>query len=71
MADLDAASLEDVKNWFRDHYGPNNAVLVLAGDIDLATAKTLVEKNFGDIKRGPESVAPPAPVPDLPAPKAR
>ena len=34
MADLDAASLADVKQWFRDKYGPNNAVLVLAGDID-------------------------------------
>ena len=34
MADLDAASLADVKQWFRDHYGPNNAVLVIAGDID-------------------------------------
>ena len=39
MADLNAASLEDVKDWFRAHYGPNNAVLVLAGDIDLPTAK--------------------------------
>ena len=34
MADLDAASLADVKQWFRDKYGPNNAVLVVAGDID-------------------------------------
>src|SRR3546814_10835238 len=39
MTDLDAASLDDVKTWFRTWYGPNNAVLVLAGDIDLATAK--------------------------------
>ena len=36
MADLDAASLDDVQDWFREHYGPNNAVLVLAGDIDAA-----------------------------------
>ncbi|MGH8030359.1 MAG: insulinase family protein, partial [Arenimonas sp.] len=49
MNDLDAASLEDVKNWFRSWYGPNNAVLVLAGDIDLATAKAKVAKYFGDI----------------------
>lgn len=69
MADLDAASLADVKNWFRSHYGPNNAVLVLAGDIDVATARPLVERYFGDIPRGPESVAPPAPVPTaLPGP---
>jgi predicted Zn-dependent peptidase len=39
MNDLDAASLDDVKGWFRTWYGPNNAVLVLAGDIDLAAAK--------------------------------
>src|SRR5687768_17703172 len=49
MADLNAASLEDVKNWFRTWYGPNNAVLVLAGDIDVATAKQKVAKYFGDI----------------------
>src|SRR4249919_60833 len=49
MNDLNAASLEDVKNWFRTWYGPNNAVLVLAGDIDLATAKKKVTKYFGDI----------------------
>ncbi|MGK2911144.1 MAG: M16 family metallopeptidase [Sphingobium sp.] len=52
MADLDKASLADVKGWFVDHYGPNNAVLVLAGDIDVATAKPLVEKYFGDIPAG-------------------
>jgi zinc protease len=39
MQDLDNASLDDVKDWFRTHYGPNNAVLVLAGDIDAATAR--------------------------------
>jgi predicted Zn-dependent peptidase len=54
MADLDAASLQDVRQWFKDHYGPNNAVLALAGDIDAATARPLVEKWFGDIPRGPE-----------------
>ncbi|MBB5684663.1 M16 family metallopeptidase [Sphingobium boeckii] len=69
MADLDAASLEDVKNWFRQHYGPNNAVLVLAGDVDVAQAKPLVEKYFGDIARGPEPVVPEISVPTLPAPK--
>ncbi len=69
MADLDAASLADVKQWFHDHYGPNNAVLVLAGDIDLATAKKKVEKYFGDIPRGPQNVLPQAPIPTLPARK--
>nr|WP_047166730.1 pitrilysin family protein [Sphingomonas sp. Y57] len=68
MADLDAASLDDVKNWFRAHYGPNNAVLVLAGDIDAATAKAKVQKWFGDIPRGPETVRPDVPVPTLKAP---
>ncbi|WP_239024695.1 M16 family metallopeptidase [Sphingomonas corticis] len=63
MADLDAASVQDVRNWFRNHYGPNNAVLVLAGDVDVPTARRLVEKYFGAIPAGPKSVAPPAPVP--------
>ncbi|MFT3977385.1 MAG: pitrilysin family protein, partial [Sphingomonas bacterium] len=69
MADLDAASLSDVKAWFREHYGPNNAVLVLAGDIDAATAKPLVEKYFGAIPAGPKSVLPKVEVPTLTAPK--
>ncbi len=63
MADLDAASMEDVRSWFRANYGPNNAVLVLAGDIDVATAKALVTKYFGDIKAGPAITRYPAPVP--------
>ena len=70
MADLDAASLTTVKDWFKDHYGPNNAVLVLAGDVDAATAKRLAEKYFGGIARGPDSIVPPAPIPTLPAPVA-
>jgi predicted Zn-dependent peptidase len=54
MADLDAASIPDVRKWFIDHYGPNNVVLALAGDIDVATARPLVEKWYGSIPRGPE-----------------
>lgn len=69
MADLDRASLTDVKGWFHDHYGPNNAVLVLAGDIDAKTARPLVEKYFGGIARGPDSRQPGAPIPTLPARK--
>jgi len=53
MADLDAASLADVKQWFRDRYGPNNAVLVIAGDTTAAQARPLVQKYFGDIAKGP------------------
>jgi predicted Zn-dependent peptidase len=67
MADLDAASLEDVKGWFRQHYGPNNAILALAGDIDAKTARPLVEKYFGNIARGPAAATVSAPVPTLPA----
>ena len=58
MEDLDAASLEDVQDWFKTYYGPNNAVLALAGDIDLETAKEKVQKFFGDIPAGPPLVKP-------------
>ena len=58
MADLDSASLNDVRDWFRDNYGPNNAVLVLAGDIDLPTARRLVTRYFGDIPPGPPVTQP-------------
>ena len=51
--DLNAATLEDARAWFRSHYGPNNAVLVLAGDIDVETARPLVERWFGQIPSGP------------------
>ncbi len=53
MEDLNAASLEDVKEWFRTYYGAANAVLVIAGDITAADAKQKVEKYFGDIPSGP------------------
>ncbi|MBU0555872.1 MAG: insulinase family protein [Alphaproteobacteria bacterium] len=66
MADLDSASLEDVKTWFRDHYGPNNAILVLAGDIDAATAREKVETYFGSIAAGPAVEPVAAPIPTLP-----
>ncbi|QZD86454.1 M16 family metallopeptidase [Qipengyuania psychrotolerans] len=65
MGDLDAASMDDVRSWFTDHYGPNNAVLVLAGDLDTATARAKVEKWFGDIARGPEVNHPAITVPTL------
>lgn len=53
MQDLDAASLEDVREWFRSYYGPNNAVIVLAGDIDAETARQKVQRYFGWIPPGP------------------
>lgn len=53
MEDLSAAALEDVKEWFRTYYGPNNAVLVLAGDVDASAALEKVRWYFGDIPPGP------------------
>ncbi len=53
MDDLNAASLEDVNEWFETYYGAANAVVVIAGDIDPQTAKAKVEKYFGDIQSGP------------------
>ncbi len=70
MDDLNSASLADVKSWFRNHYGPNNAVLVLAGDIDAAEARPLVERYFGSFPRGPKVEPVEAPIPTLAAPVA-
>jgi zinc protease len=53
MEDLSAASLTDVQEWFKTYYGPANAVIVLAGDIDPATARQKVERYFGDLPSGP------------------
>ena len=52
MDDLSAASLEDVKDFFRLYYAPNNASLCIAGDFDPAVARSLVEKYFGPIPAG-------------------
>lgn len=51
--DLTAASLDDVKEFFRTYYTPNNLSLVIAGDFDPAETKRLVEKYFGGIPPGP------------------
>lgn len=53
MEDLSAASLDDVKMWFESYYGPNNAVICLAGDITPELALQKVKQYFGDIKPGP------------------
>jgi predicted Zn-dependent peptidase len=53
MTDLTNASLDDVKNFFKTYYAPNNAVMVIAGDFDLAQTKQLVRKYFASIPRGP------------------
>lgn len=59
MDDLSAASLDDVKNFFRTYYAPNNATLTIAGDFNPVNAKALVRKYFGDIPRGPAMPARP------------
>jgi predicted Zn-dependent peptidase len=58
MADLDAATLDDVREWFRTYYGAANAVLVLAGDIDVPTARAKAEQYFGHIAPGPALTQP-------------
>ena len=59
MEDLDSASLQDVEQFFRTYYAPNNAVLSVCGDYDAAQVGALVERYFGDIPPGP-------PVPPIP-----
>ena len=53
MADLEAATLDDVQEWYRTYYGPNNCVLSLAGDITPERALEMVKKYFGSIPPGP------------------
>jgi zinc protease len=69
MADLSAASREDVANFFRTYYNPNNASLVIAGDFDPKEAKRLVEKYFGPLPKGPEAPKMAPNVPKLTEPK--
>ncbi len=59
---LDNASMSDVKEFYETFYVPNNAVLVIAGDIDVEQTKKLVEKYFGEISKGPDNI--PRPEPD-------
>ncbi|HUF11859.1 MAG TPA: pitrilysin family protein [Longimicrobiales bacterium] len=53
MADLEAASMEDVRRFFRTYYAPNNAILAVAGDVTVAQVRELVERHFEHIARGP------------------
>src|SRR5690606_14008550 len=59
MEDLDAASLDDVEQFFRTYYTPGNAVLTLVGDFEPAHARDLIQRYFGDIPAG-------APIPPIP-----
>ena len=67
--DLQAASLEDVKAFFRTYYAPSNAVLTIVGDVTPAQVKPLVEKYFGSILGGPAVPKPTLRVEPLTSPK--
>ena len=62
MVDLSAASVDDVKDFFRRYYAPNNATLVVAGDVRAAEVKALVRAYFSEIPRGPK-IDRPSPTP--------
>ena len=66
MEDLSAATLEDVTAFFRRFYAPNNAVLVVAGDVDADSVHAKVRRLFGSIPRGEEVEKPELPVPSIP-----
>ena len=68
-ADIQSAKLEDIREFFTRYYAPNNASLVIAGDIDKATARTLVAKYFGSFRRGVELPKPNVPTPSISAEK--
>lgn len=57
-ADIQAAQLADVRDFFKHYYRPNNATLTIVGDFDPAAAKTLVNRYFGSFRRGPDVAAP-------------
>jgi predicted Zn-dependent peptidase len=64
MADLDAASLDDISHFFATYYTPDNAVLSIAGDFDQSEARAMVERHFGPIPRGTGK----PPLPDMSVP---
>jgi zinc protease len=64
MADLDAASLDDIAHFFATYYTPDNAVLTIAGDFDPADARRMVERHFSGIPRGTGK----PPLPDMTLP---
>jgi zinc protease len=66
MADLSAATLDDVKNFFRDYYTPSNATLAIAGDFDASAVKASIQKYFGSLPNRPKK-----PTPDVKLPGAR
>ncbi|MBI4645724.1 MAG: insulinase family protein [Bacteroidia bacterium] len=69
MDDLDSADVNDAKNFFLRWYGPNNATLVVAGDIESKEALKLVEKYFGNINKGPDVTKQSMNIPIIPVDK--
>jgi zinc protease len=67
MDDLSAASLEDVRQFFRTYYAPNNASLAISGDVNTAEVRRMVERYFGGIARGADVPKPAANVPPIAA----
>jgi zinc protease len=68
-ADIQNAKLEDVRDFFTRYYGPNNASIVIAGDIDKVKTRALVAKYFGSLRRGPAVVRPNVTTPPITAEK--
>ncbi|WP_306394758.1 M16 family metallopeptidase [Telluria beijingensis] len=66
-ADIQGAKLGDVREFFANYYGPNNASLVIAGDIDKAHTRELVARYFGGLRRGPDVVRPKVVTPPITA----
>ena len=69
LAELEAATLDDVRSFFKTYYAPNNAVLVVAGDTTAAEVRRLAEKHFGSIPRQPQPPAADLSEPPQTAPK--
>ena len=68
-ADIQAVKLEDVKNFFKLYYAPNNASLVIVGDFDKASARAMVDKYFGPLKQGKPVPKPAVQTPPITAPR--
>ena len=69
IGDIQAASLADVRAFFRQFYGPQNASIALVGDFDPKVARELIEKYFAPVPRGPDVKVPDIPAPDISAEK--
>jgi zinc protease len=66
ISEIQSASMDDLRSFFRQYYAPNNASIAIVGNFDPAQAKALVEKYFGAIPRQPDVVVPNIPQPPLP-----